>query len=176
MPTFTQIGSAVTVGSGGAASIDFTSIPQTYTDLVLVVSTRSNNGANSGIYDNNQISVNGNTTGSNYSNIRVYGNGSGTGSDSNASAFYTGASTGNAVTASTFASSQYYFPNYTSTTTYKSMSSDSVTENNATSVFTPLSAWLYKNNSAITSISLTLFSGGSFVQYSTAYLYGVSNA
>jgi len=30
----------VTVGSGGAASIEFTSIPQTYTDLKLVVITQ----------------------------------------------------------------------------------------------------------------------------------------
>ena len=30
----------VTVGSGGASSIDFTSIPQTYTDLCLVYSAR----------------------------------------------------------------------------------------------------------------------------------------
>ena len=34
--TFFKIASA-TVGSGGASSIDFTSIPQTYTDLVFVV-------------------------------------------------------------------------------------------------------------------------------------------
>ena len=35
MATFTQIGSAVVVGSGGAATIDFTSIPSTYTDLLI---------------------------------------------------------------------------------------------------------------------------------------------
>jgi hypothetical protein len=37
--TFIKIAS-VTVGSGGAASMDFTSIPSTYTDLVIKVSTR----------------------------------------------------------------------------------------------------------------------------------------
>jgi hypothetical protein len=31
----------VTVGSGGAASIEFTNIPQTYTDLQIVLSARS---------------------------------------------------------------------------------------------------------------------------------------
>jgi hypothetical protein len=35
-----------TVGSGGAASIDFTGIPQTYTDLFLVSSLRSNAAVN----------------------------------------------------------------------------------------------------------------------------------
>jgi hypothetical protein len=39
--TYTAI-KTVTVGSGGAANIDFTSIPQTYTDLVLKVSARMN--------------------------------------------------------------------------------------------------------------------------------------
>ena len=38
--TYTLI-SSVTVGSGGAASIEFTSIPSTYTDLVLKLSARS---------------------------------------------------------------------------------------------------------------------------------------
>ena len=37
--TFTQIAS-VTVGSGGAASIDFTSIPSTYTDLCIKTSIK----------------------------------------------------------------------------------------------------------------------------------------
>ena len=40
--TYVQIGSTVTVGVSGAASIDFSSIPSTYTDLVLKVSGRSN--------------------------------------------------------------------------------------------------------------------------------------
>ena len=40
MATFTKIASA-TVGSGGASSIEFTSIPSTYTDLVIKLSMRS---------------------------------------------------------------------------------------------------------------------------------------
>jgi len=48
MATYTLI-SSVTVGSGGAATMQFNSIPSTYTDLVLSFSTRdtvSQNGAN----------------------------------------------------------------------------------------------------------------------------------
>jgi len=161
--------------NASAASVTFANIPQSgYTDLKIVCSTRSDSSTNSGVYDNTQISVNGNTTGSNYSNIRLYGTGSATGSDSNASAFYTGASTGNAVTANTFANSEYYFPNYNSTTTFKSMSSDSTTENNATAVFQTLSAWLYKQNTAISSITVSLFSGANFVAGSTFSLYGIA--
>jgi hypothetical protein len=41
MPTFTQIGTAQVVGSGGAASMSFSAIPATYTDLVIFVSARN---------------------------------------------------------------------------------------------------------------------------------------
>jgi hypothetical protein len=37
--TYTLIASSVTVGSGGAANIEFTSIPATYTDLVSALSS-----------------------------------------------------------------------------------------------------------------------------------------
>jgi hypothetical protein len=42
--TYTLINSSVTVGSGGAADIEFTSIPATYTDLLLVLSGRGTTG------------------------------------------------------------------------------------------------------------------------------------
>jgi len=43
----------ITVGSGGAASIDFTSIPATYTDLIFYFSTRSTDLQNLVIKFNN---------------------------------------------------------------------------------------------------------------------------
>ena len=42
--TYTLIASN-TVGSGGAASISFSSIPSTYTDLLVKISTRDNTGS-----------------------------------------------------------------------------------------------------------------------------------
>lgn len=49
MATYIKIGS-VEVGAGGASSIDFSSIPATYTDLVLKMSARvSTGGANNEI-------------------------------------------------------------------------------------------------------------------------------
>jgi hypothetical protein len=42
MATTYEIISSVTVGSGGAANIEFTSIPATYTDLYVLASIRSN--------------------------------------------------------------------------------------------------------------------------------------
>ena len=60
--TFTLIASS-TVGAGGASSIDFTSIPSTYTDLVIKASLRSDRNTGSATYLT--ITFN-NDTGSNY--------------------------------------------------------------------------------------------------------------
>ena len=165
MPTYTQIGSAVTVGSGGAASIDFTSIPSTYTDLIIKFSGRTNTTT-----PNIMISLNGST--SSFTNKVVYGTGSSAASTSYAR--FVGYASMSTDTASTFGNSEIYIPNYAGSTN-KSFSSDGVHENNATAANAGLSAGLWSNTAAITSISLTPDSG-SFVQHSTAYLYGVSNA
>ena len=65
----------VTVGSGGAASIEFGSIPQTYTDLVLVGSLRSTStSSNTGEYDAFGYRFNSSTSG--YTTRNLQGNGS----------------------------------------------------------------------------------------------------
>lgn len=162
--TFTLIASS-TVGAGGAASIDFTSIPSTYTDLVLVCSLRVSRAS---VVNNTVIKFNGSST--SYSERVLYGNGSSAGSYSDTQIY----DVNNAAnsTASTFANSQFYIPNYAGSTN-KSVSNDSVSETNATAATAQLVAGLWSNTSAITSISLTDYSGTNFVQYSTAYLYGV---
>ena len=168
--TYTLI-SSVTVGSGGAASIDFTSIPSTYTDLQLVMSLRS---AGTGV-STRYASVSFNSNTSNYSYRRLYGNGSSAGSDSGTLRLI-GTIPGSTVTASTFASLQMYVPNYTSSNN-KSYSCDSVEENNATGAEADLIAGLWSNSAAITGISITSDQGSfNLVEYSTAYLYGISNA
>ena len=172
-PTMTLIGSPIVVGSGGASSVTFSSIPATYTDLKLVVSARS---SDAGYYDNAQIYVNGNSTGSNYSVLRLYNLSASVSSDSNASAYYSGALVGNGATAQTFSNSEYYFSNYANSTTYKSLSVDSTTENNSSNIFQVLSSWLYKQNTAISSITINSFASNTLQQYSTFYLYGISNS
>jgi len=162
--TYTLI-SSVTVGSGGAANIEFTSIPQTYTDLVVKISQRADS-SNAFFY----LEFNSST--SNLSNKRLYTNGSTVSSfDSSFIGFYGNRST---FTASTFCNVEIYVPNYTSAN-YKSVSGDGVSENNATLVEMSLTAGLWSNTAAITSLKLKADSGN-FVQYSTAYLYGISNA
>ena len=165
--TYTLIASS-TVGSGRAATIDFTSIPGTYTDLLLSVSLRSTEAL---VETNATISFN--SSSANKSARTLYGNGSTASSFTYASEIYLWLSGANS-TASTFGNSQYYIPNYVSSNN-KSISIDSTSENNATLVAQSLSAGLWSNSAAITSITITC-GGGNFVQYSTAYLYGIKNS
>ncbi len=79
------------------------------------------------------------------------------------------------ITANTFSNVELYIPNYTSNN-YKSISQDQVRENNSTTNTNSLMALLWSDTSAINQITLIPFSSGTFDQYSTAYLYGISNA
>jgi hypothetical protein len=169
MPTFTQIGSAVTVGSGGAADITFSAIPSTYTDLIVVYSIRVNS-----TNDLFLMSFNGTTTG--YSNRWLYGNGSSASSGNNSGFERLVAWVDTSDnTASTFGNAFTYIPNYAGSTN-KSYSTDFVSENNATGAEAGFTASLWSNTAAITSIKLEHTAGASILQHSTAYLYGVSNA
>jgi len=157
----------VTVGAGGVSSITFSSIPQTYNDLVVKFSTRD---AAAG-FTRLDISFNGSTTSS--SGIRLTGNGTAAASSAipnSPTAGYGGTSGGN-DTASTFTNGEIYIPNYASSNN-KSYSVDNVGENNATAALAALVANLWSNTAAITSVTLTAGSG-TFQQYSTATLYGV---
>jgi hypothetical protein len=171
--TYTLISSA-TVGAGGAANIEFTSIPATYTDLAIYLSIRSARAANQ---DPLRMQFNSTTTG--YSYRQLYGGAAGgsivTGSDLGSVAF-AGISPAANNTANTFSSQWIYIPNYTASSN-KSYSIDSVSENNASTYFQlDLIAQLWSNSAAISSIKLLSENAANFVQYSTAYLYGISNA
>jgi hypothetical protein len=166
--TFVKIGSTVTVGSGGAATIDFSSIPATFTDLIIKTSTRTNNAAvDIGLI----ISFNGSTTG--YNDKSVYGNGSTAASvgGSGVAGIFWYYADGDTATANTFASGEFYIPNYAGSN-YKSVSMDSATENNATGALMLLSSGLWSNTAAINRVTITP-NGANFKQYSTATLYGI---
>ena len=166
--TFELIASS-TVGSGGAASIDFTSIPSTYTDLDIYLSARQ---SRSELVSNTRIEFNGSSA--NLSCRYLQGTGSAAVSSSSASYLFA-ASPANTATANTFGNSFIYIPNYAGST-YKSVSWDAVTETNATGAEAYLVAGLWSNTAAITSVKLLSLSSDNFMQYSTAYLYGVKNA
>ena len=172
MPTtYTKI-ATVTVGSGGAADITFSSIPATYTDLSLFISTRQPGGANS--WSDLRIRFNGSTT--NYTDKLLYGDGSTAASISETDTGIIIRSVNNGVaTANTFGNALIYIPNYTSSNN-KSVSIDQVTENNATQALAGLTAGLWSNSAAITSIAFTPNTAGNFSEYSTATLYGIKNS
>jgi hypothetical protein len=145
------------------ASIEFTSIPQTFTDLVVLYSLRPTGTPN---VDEIQLSFNAST--SNFSNRVLQGNGSGVGSFTSlprSIGFYQG------TTASTFNNGSLYVPNYTSNVA-KSYSVDTVTENNATLAYQTITAGLWNDTSAITSLALSLLSNTIEVA-SCVSLYGV---
>ena len=168
MPNTYTLIQSVTVGSGGAASIEFGSIPQTYTDLQVLFSLR-------GDYDTVVAWVRFNGLTTNLSSRLLLGSGSAASSQSDTSNIkMQGAIGASTYTASIFANSSLYIPNYAGATN-KSMSIDYVSENNATAAWMGLTAGLWSNTSAITQITL-LSSSGNLVQYSSASLYGIKNS
>ena len=169
--TFELIASS-TVGAGGAASIDFTSIPSTYTDLCVKICSRLTSAAYT---QSLTMQFNGSTSG--YSSKNLRGNGSAASSVSDVygtDEIYLGELPAASATSNTFGNGDIYIPNYAGSA-YKSVSCDIVTEDNQTLAYAYLTAGLWSNTSAITSIKL-IPNAGNFVQYSTAYLYGVKNA
>jgi hypothetical protein len=157
----------VTVGAGGSASISFTSIPQTYTDLKISYSAKSSfSGAQWG-----QVFVSFNGSTALMSNRNLYGNGSSASSGVDLTTTGGFATTGGTGGTSAFSNTEICIPNYTSANN-KSFSVDSAPEMNATSSLLILGANLWSNTAAITSITLTDYNA-SFVQYSTFTLYGV---
>ena len=159
--TFTKIAS-VSVGSGGVSSIDFTSIPSTYTDLCvkLSVSAASSNGF--------LMSINGSTA--NFTYRLLEGDGA-------AAASYNGTSGRIAYafsSATIFSNVEVYLPNYAGSTN-KSFSTDAVSEQNATTAYADLTASLWSQTAAINALGF-YFSAGNIREYSTATLYGIKNS
>ena len=166
MATYVQIGSTVTVGAGGAASIDFTAIPSTYTDLILKVSGRSNRADT---VDTIVIKPNGSTSSMTFRWLA--GDGSAAASGTTDRIYQDAANN----TASTFGNAEIYIPNYAGSTN-KSFSIDAVSEQNGTSANAGFQAQLWANTAAITSINLAVGFGTGWLQYSTATLYGISKS
>lgn len=157
-----------TVGAGGIGQVDFTSIPQTYTDLIIKVSSNVNS------LNVLRVRFNGVST-NDYTQKVLRGSGAGMNAYSNAgwdSLAYFSPSYNNDG-ANIFSNIEYYIPNYTGSS-IKPLLGNSVTEANGSTAYQVVYAGLLNNTSAITSISLEAQSG-LFNQYSTFWLYGVAN-
>ena len=170
MATYTLISSNVL--SSSAASVTFSSIPSTYTDLVLRCSTRdSADTPNTEIY----IRLNGDTA-TNYSSTHLWGDGSTASSlrRSNTTGGYVVPNEPATYTTNTFANSEFYIPSY-GVSQNKPISGFGAPETNATAA-SPLgvAATLWRNTAAITSI--TMYSANNFIVGSSFYLYGIKNS
>ena len=168
MAYFEKIAS-VTVGSGGAATIDFTSIPADFADIVIKTSLRSDRASNQ---DTLGLNINGSSANRTWRRLR--GSGSAVSSTSG-STNEIGFIDGDTATTSTFGNLEIFIPNYAGSTN-KSISADSVDENNATAANQTMYASLWSQTAAITSLQLLPLVGTEFLEHSTAVLYGIKNS
>jgi hypothetical protein len=153
--------------NNSAAQIEFTSIPQTYTDLVLLASGRT--AYASGPDEQILLTLNGST--SNFSSRVLFGNGAT--ANSSTVARFAGHFNSSTTTSNTFSNFSVYFPNYSGAAN-KSYSSDSVYETNATEAFQVITAGLWSDTSAITSIRLSGAFSGNLLAGSIVSLYGIT--
>lgn len=157
--------STITVGSGGASSLEWTNIAQNGKDLLIVVSART---TQTGITDNLLLRLNGSSTSFSgrylFTNIDVLISGTDT--------RQAGAYAGSSASSNTFSNVQLYFADYASSGA-KLWAVDSTSENNNTNAGLYIDAKLWNETNAITSILLEP-TGGTYVQHTTASLYIIS--
>lgn len=168
MSTYTPI--ATTTAAGGESSITFSSIPATYTDLVLICAARD---TRSGVLsDSLTIQLN-NDTGSNYSNTDVSGNGTTASSTRSTSQTVMRIADVAAGTSSEFGTSIVHFLDYSNTTTYKTV----IGRGSVANEYVEARIGLWRSTAAISSIAI-LAQGGlaTWVAGSTFNLYGIANA
>jgi hypothetical protein len=173
-PTYSLIASIATTSS----TVTFSSIPQTYTDLILRYSAAEIQGGGGYSQGGFQLTFNGDST-TNYSETRFAG-GNGTVYTSRRSTVAYNQFMnydGNNSTANTFGNGEIYIPNYTSTSTKQFFSFD-VTEdgNSSNTQLVNTDAQLYRGTSAVTSITLTDTNGQSLASGTRLYLYGIKNS
>jgi hypothetical protein len=158
---------ATTTATGSPTSITFSSIPSTYTDLVLVANIQ--HSSNSG--DQMRLGNGSLDTGSNYSNTKIYGTSSSNGSTrgSNASSIDIAAVAISAPNSGYFAPLIINIQNYANTSTNKTVIArynDAGGELNAT-------VGLWRSTSAIDTVSLFPGGGISYNNGCVFTLYGI---
>lgn len=159
MPTTYEPIATTTLSSAG--TITFNSIPNTYTDLVLVTRLVMSGGADVDIRLNSD-------TGSNYSFSSLYGTGSTTGGTRSNNLTYMRLDYYGYVDGTIGQLGIAHFQNYSSTGQYKTVISQHGNADNGVG----LNVCLWRSTSAINSISLL----GTYNIGSTATLYGILKA
>jgi hypothetical protein len=166
-----QLISSYTVTSGGTSSVTFSSIPQTYTNLIIQGSIKSvRNDSN----DWMRININSGTT-ANVS-VNIIGDGNGPSAYGSSSPQEFSIEGGNSNTTNVFGSFTLLFGNYSNTSFSKTLNVETVTEESVSVGYANLFASSFNTTSAISSINLYPQYSSSIAQYSTFYLYGLTNS
>jgi hypothetical protein len=159
-----------TVGSGGSATVTFSSIPSTYKHLQLRIMAKTDRAL-----DRDPITVKFNSdSGSNYAEHTLSGNGSsasaGAGSSLTSTTIYR--ATGNTGATNIFGVIVYDLLDYANTNKYKTgRYLGGYDANGAGDIY--LGSTLWRSTSAITTIALTPSIGTNFLQHSSFALYGI---
>lgn len=167
----------VTVGSGGASSIDFTSIPAGYSHLQVRYSCQDNRGT----FNDSLMNIRFNSdSGNNYAWHYVRGNGSATEATATTSTAQIQVATTATAATNNFLGGVLDVLDYANTNKYKTARILSGFDNNNTGSgslgLIYLYSGLWQNTNAITSISFASSLGTSFNQYSHFALYGIKGA
>lgn len=168
MATFILI-AKTTLGSN-SSPVSFTSIPQTYADLLVVCSARSTRAS---IQDPIEFRLNGEGT-SGYSARALYASTPSSLVGDLPSRMYGYSISANDATANIFGHAEAYIHNYTQSSN-KMLTISSSSENNASSAFQGFSAGFSNTASAITSIYIYP-ANNVFLAGSSFYLYGINNS
>jgi len=162
----------VTVGSGGASTITFSSIPSTFKHLQIRALSRTNRADT-----NDLLTMRFNSdSGSNYAYHSLYGNGS------SAAANDTGTSTGtpwsamtagNSAGASMFGAQVWDVLDYQNTNKYKTVRVLSGTDQNGTTGRLYFMSNFWQSTSAISTVTITSTYGTGLQEYSSFALYGI---
>jgi hypothetical protein len=163
-----------TLGSA-TSTITFSSIPATFTDLVLKMSYRTTsfgsqevgcrvaiNGVNTASYSHTRINQDGSTVASN----RITDSSFGT---------VLAAGNGDGATANTFGNTELYIPSYL-VAQNKQYYANFIAEYNGNNTRIGQAGQLFRNTSAITSLVITTSDGNNFATNSSFFLYGVKNS
>ena len=162
--------STVTVGSGGSATVTFSSIPSTYTHLQIRGITR-----NESVTDETRIRFN-SDTGSNYAYHRLRGTGSAASATAASTVSYIELpfASYSGTTASVYGAVVIDILDYANTNKYKTIRQLGGTDLNGSGTLEFISG-LWQNTNAITSISI-FPSSGDINEYSQFALYGIKGA
>lgn len=171
--TFDKI--SKTVLTGNSASVTFNSIPQTYTDLCLKISARTDEATS---YSGVLIEFNDNQ-GPNYSYVRMLGNGTGVAGAAgieNTQAYINFASNAGSNLANSFSNTEIYMPLYTTSTSSLPFGIQNCVPTNASEGYAGSQAHVFLGFGPITKIYIYASGSSNFVANSSFCLYGIKNS